>query len=551
MREDVHAWSEAITIGDLLLRGSQRTPTIDAAVGRTQRLTYRELADRAQLLGRGLIALGVRPGDRVGVLMPNSPANVAALYAVALAGAVVVPMNIRYRSVELPFVIRDSGLRTILTTGSMDEYVDLLGLLEGALPGLAEATDPQRLDLPQAPELRSVVLFDSDGRPGVLTEGDLTSLAQAVSREHLEHRRASVRVRDEALLLYTSGTTSTPRGCRITHEAVVRNWTIVGQILDLGEGDRMWAPAPTFHVGGFGPVLACASVGATVLLDTYFDAGRALSLLEAERATHLYAAFPPITQPLLDHPSARSVDLTSVRVVLNIAPVESLRRMKELIPNVSQVSLYGSTEGSGAITYTSLGDDLEITGTTCGLPLPGIEVRIVDPQTRQDVPVGAEGEIAFRGFGLFEGYLNHAEKTATVFDAEGWYHTGDKGAVDACGRLRFLGRFKDMLRVGGENVAPLEIEEVLAEHPAVKLVQVVGVPDSRLDEVPGAFVELRAAMTATEEELIDYCRPRIARFKVPRHVRFVAEWPMSASKIQKGPLREQLIRELENGSDRS
>jgi fatty-acyl-CoA synthase len=224
--------------------------------------------------------------------------------------------------------------------------------------------------------------------------------------------------------------------------------------------------------------------------------------------------------------------------------------MQTAIPDAVQVSLYGSTEGGGAITFGSLGDDLETRVATCGRPLPGTEVRVVDPDTGEDVPTGAPGEIRVRSFGLFGGYANDVAKTEAAFDAGGWYRTGDRGALDGEGRLSFLGRLKEMLKVGGENVAPAEIEAVLSAHPAVKLVQVVGVPDPRLEEVPAAFVEMKAGTSVTQQELIEYCRERIARFKLPRHVRFVTEWPMSATKIQKGPLRERLVAELAKPLDR-
>jgi fatty-acyl-CoA synthase len=465
--------------------------------------------------------------------MANSPDTIASIFAIALAGAVVVPINTRYRAVELPFVISDAGVRAILTSDRIDDYVDLLGLLHDALPGLAESRDPLDLRLDAAPALRSVVVLGAKRRPGTLPEEDF--LARGATHEELEFRRSGTRVRDDALLLYTSGTTSLPRGCRLTHEAIVRNWTTVARILQLGAGDRMWAPCPLFHLGAIGPLIACAAAGAAFLSDTFFQPARALALIEAEAATHLYPAYPPITQGLIDQAAFGAADLSSARVMLNVGPADLLRSMQAAIPNVTQVSLYGSTEGGGAITYSQLDDDLEARVTTCGVPMPGAEVRIAE-----------DGEILVRSFGLFDGYANDPVKTAAAFDEDGWYRTGDRGALDADGRLTFLGRLKDMLKVGGENVAAAEIESLLSTHPAVKLVQAVGIPDPRLEEVPAVFVELRSGRTASEDELIDFCGARIARFKVPRHVRFVSEWPMSATKIQKGPLRERLIAEIES-----
>ncbi len=509
------------------------------SAGRTSRWPLAPASSR-----RALIGLGVGAGDRVGVLMANSPEAIASIFGIALAGATVVPINTRYRSVELPFVVADAGVRVILTSDRIDDYVDLLGLLNDALPGLADAADPRDLELEVAPALRSIVVLGQTTRPGTISEPEFVALADSTDDAEFEFRRTAVRLRDDALLLYTSGTTSLPRGCRLTHEAIVRNWTLVGQVLRLGAGDRMWAPCPLFHLGAIGPLIASTSVGATFLSDTFFEPRRALELVQEERATHLYPAYPPITQGLIDQPGFADADLSSARVMLNVGPEDLLRQMQAAMPDVVQVTLYGSTEGGGAITYSQLDDDVDTRVTTCGHPLPGSEVRIADPDTGADLPTGTAGEILVRSFGLFTEYLNDPDKTAAAFDPDGWYRTGDRGALDDDGRLRFLGRLKDMLKVGGENVAAAEIESLLSTHPAVKLVQVVGVPDPRLEEVPAAFVELRAGRQATADELIEYCDQRIARFKVPRHVRFVSGWPMSATKIQKGPLRDQLVAEL-------
>jgi acyl-CoA synthetase (AMP-forming)/AMP-acid ligase II len=278
--------------------------------------------------------------------------------------------------------------------------------------------------------------------------------------------------------------------------------------------------------------------------DTWFRADEAVALCERERASVLYPAYPPITQAFLTSPRYAAADLGAARVILNVAPPDTLRRMQAAIPQAIQVSLYGLTEAGGVVTYTRRHEDLAVRTETCGTPLPGWEVRIVDPETGADAPAGESGEIVIRGVTQFERYWNDPDKTAATVEPDGWLHTGDHGALDDGGRLRFLGRLKDMLKVGGENVAPAEIESHLSTHPAVKLVQVVGIPDDRLVEVPAAFVELRPGGEATAQELIDHCRGSLASFKVPRHVRFTTEWPLSATKIQKGPLRERMIAEL-------
>ena len=514
-------WCEATTIGDLLLRTAAARPDAEAAVFPGERWTWSELADRAQHVARGLIGLGVRPGEHVGVLQANGPDCIATLLGVVLAGAVVVPMNTRYRAVELPYVIADAELAAIVTSDRIDAHVDLVELLQEALALPSERPAPP------------VVVLGERSAEGCVGEAAFDELAGGVAEAQLDARRAAVRIRGVAVLLYTSGTTSQPRGCPLTHEALVRNWRAVAGVLGLGPDDRVWAPCPLFHLAAIGPLLSCLATGAAFLSDTWYEPERALGLLERERATVLYPAYPPITQGLLSHARYPDADLAAARVLVNVAPPDTLRQMQAAMPQATQLSLYGLTEGGGAVTYTRLDDDLESRLTTCGPPLPGIEVRVT-----------AEEEILIRGFGLCEGYHHDEAKTAASFDGDGWFHTGDRGALDAAGRLRFLGRLKEMLKVGGENVAPAEIEAHLSTHPAVKLVQVVGVPDPRLEEVPAAFVELREGHAATEAELVEHCRERIARFKVPHYVRFVTDWPMSATKIQKGPLRERMLDEL-------
>ncbi len=539
-------WSEAITLGDLLLRAAAQRPDADGAVFPHERATYAELGSRAWELARGLVGLGVAPGDHVGVLMHNGLDAIATIYGIALAGAVVVPINTRYRAVEIPFLITDGELAAVVTSDRSDDYIDLPGLLADALPGLSTAPDPHALALDAAPALRRIVVLGTRRPSGTLDAADLHEAAAAVPDLELERRRAGTRVRAPALVLYTSGTTAHPRGCVLTHEAIVRCWTEVGRVFGLAPEDRVWSPCPLFHMGSVGPMIMCAVNRATFVSDTFFQATRALALIDAERPTILYPAYPPITQAVLTHERFAATDFAPARAMLNVGPPNLLRQMQQALPRVTQLSLYGLTEGGGAVTYNHLDDDLEVRVHTCGAPLPGSEVRIVDPATGAVLGVGEVGEVSIRGVTLCEGYHRDPVKTAAAFDAEGWLATGDRGSMDDHGRLVFLGRLKEMLKVGGENVAPAEVEEYLGRHPAVKLVQVVAAPDDRLGEVPAAFVELRPGARATADELLEHCRDQIARFKIPRHVRFVAaaEWPMSATKIQKEVLRERIAAEL-------
>ncbi len=547
---DAPGFAEAITLGDVLLRAAAERPDEPAAVYPHERATWAQLAERSRAVARGLIALGVRRGEHVGVMMANGLNAMSAIYGIALAGAVVVPINLRYRAVEIPFVVENGDLVAILTSDESDGYVDLLGLLTQALPGLAEASDPRALEISAAPRLRSVVVLGARRAPGTVGAEAFAHGGAAVAEVEFDRRRAGTRLRSSALVLYTSGTTALPRGCVLTHEAIVRCWIEVGRVFGLGPSDRVWAPCPLFHMGAVGPMIMCAAHRACFISDTYFEPDRALELLAAERPTILYSAYPPITQAVLTHPRFAATDMSASRAMLNVGPPDLLRQMQASLPHVTQLSLYGLTEGGGAVTYNHLDDDLEVRVGTTGTPLPGSEVRIVDPDTGEVLGPGAVGEISIRGVTLCESYYRDPEKTAAVFDGEGWLSTGDRGELDAAGRLLFIGRLKDMLKVGGENVAPAEVEEHLGRHPAVKLVVVVGAPDERLGEVPVAFVELRPGTSATTDELLEHCQGQIARFKIPRYVRFVTEdeWPMSATKIQKEPLARRIAAELADGS---
>jgi fatty-acyl-CoA synthase len=284
--------------------------------------------------------------------------------------------------------------------------------------------------------------------------------------------------------------------------------------------------------------------GGTFLSMIHFEPGAALRMLEDERVTLNFATFPAITQALLDHPDYHPDRWRGIRIVNNVAPPDTLRDMQSRMPHSVQISAYGLTECGGVVAFNDPEDTLEQRCTTSGIPFDGIEVEVRDLVTGEPVAPGASGEIVVRGYCVFDRYHKDPGRTAEAIDDHGWFHTGDIGSMTAEGRISYLGRTKDMLKVGGENVAAIEIESFIATHPNVSIVAVVGVPDAKYMEVPAAFIELRPGRQATEEEIIEFCRAGLARFKVPRHVRFIDEWPMSATKIQKFRLQERLTREL-------
>jgi acyl-CoA synthetase (AMP-forming)/AMP-acid ligase II len=535
--------SHPTTLGGLLLRSAERRPDHEAIVFPGRRFTYASLRDEALRAARSLAALGVARGDHVGLLMPNCPDFVLAFFGAQLLGAVVVPVNTRFRSRELGYVFENADLKVLLTSDIVDEHVDFVERIADSLPGLADG-DPERLALAEAPRLETVVLLGEREAPGMTTRARFDELADALADEDVLIPNAGIAGDEVALMLYTSGTTAEPKGCLITHDAAIHVWTTAAERLRITAEDRVWDPLPLFHMSCLGPLIFTTALGGTLVTTTHFAPPDALDQIEEERATWLYSVFPPITMALVTHPSFAARDLSRVRGLLNVAPPDTMRLIQAGFPGAVNVGgHFGMTEASGAITCNEWDATPDEQAETHGAPLPDTEVRAVDPDTGADRPPGVPGELLVRGRGLFRGYHRDPELTATALRG-GWLHSGDLGVIDEGGLVTYLARIKDMLKVGGENVSPAEIESHLSTHPAVKLVQVVGAPDERLGEVVAAFVELAPGREATGDDLIEHCRGRIASFKVPRYVRFVEEWPMSATKIQKFQLRERIAAEL-------
>jgi fatty-acyl-CoA synthase len=536
------------TMGDLLLSAADRHPDTLALVFPDSQYTYAELAARAILRARSLQALGVKPRDRVGILMHTCPAFVEIFFAAALCGAVVVPINARYRPNELAYVIENGDIATLVTTDAVAEQVSFVERLTGALPDLKSQTDPRNLRLPGSPSLRNVVLMGNSEARGFLPQTAFDALAETTPERNVHISRLGVRVRDVGLMLYTSGTTANPKGCLITHEAQVRNSIALGRHrYRLTHEDRFWSPLPMFHIASVLPMLAIFDVGGTYLTMSYFDAGVALDMLERYEVTATYPCFVTIMQGLIYHPNFARTNLSRIKLMNSnfaVQPPAVAESIMRAMPQAVQVGSFGMTETAGTVCTGSPDESEPLRITRLGKPLPGLEVRIVEPESGQEVGTDQRGEVLVRGYSVLEGYHKDAEKTAQAIDHDGWFHTGDIGSLDEHGTIMFHGRYKDMLKVGGENVAAAEIEALLGRHPAVKLAQVVGIPDAKYAEVPAAFVELKPGISATEAELVSFCKLEVAAFKVPRVVRFVEEWPMSSSKIQKFRLRQALVAEL-------
>lgn len=533
------------TIPALLFRGVEKFADRDAFVFDTGtdtiRETYQELFDRSLEFARGLVGFGIRPGDHVGITMHNSLDLIHALFGSALAGAVAVPFNTRLAPRESAYVIHDSGVRILFINDIARENVDLVARVHEALPGLSDAGVGLSGATTAAPELLGTFLLGSSTAAGFGTADSFFAHAEGVSPETVLDAALEVDPESTYIMLYTSGTTANPKGCRLPHRSIVATGIQVGrERFELTMEDKLWNALPFFHVSSQAPMTGVLDAGATYISMVHFDPDRALDLIRDEGATVLYPAYPALTQPLLNHAQDIESTFADVRAVLTVGPAELLRKYSEQFPKgTKQVSCYGSTELGGVAVMGRLNDSAE-DRSTAGFPLEGIEMQVRDLDTGEPVGPGIAGELWFRGFNLFTNYHNDPVKTAEGFDEDGWFNSGDSGSVDERGNLTFLGRVKDMLKVGGENVACVEIEAYLMSHPAVAVAAAVGKPDDKYDEVPVAFVELRPGHQVEPQEIIDFAAKGLAKFKVPRDVHIVTEWPMNAGmKIQKFKLKEK------------
>lgn len=529
----------SLPLPELLLRGAALHPDRECLVLETERVTYAGLSQRSRQFARSMVALGVTPGDRVGVLMANCVDFVALTFGASMIGAVAVLYNARFKAREIAHVTEDSGVKLIITNDITEQHTNYIELLRRAIPGLT--TKAVRTES----SLQTLVTLGDADESGFLGRKAFLELAERCPAAEVQQRCDALEVSDPALMIYTSGTTAMPKGCPLNH-IVLQHAGVVGGVERMGlrSGDVMWGPLPMFHTAFIQPFTGILHVGGTYLSMTHFDASVALEMIREEAATLMFPAFPTITLQLLDHPNYQPNAFANVRVILNVGAPEELQAMQQRMPHTRQITVFGMTETGGSAAMCSLEDSLALRSDCSGTALPGNQLEIRDPSNGAVLPAGAAGEIVVRGRGVFAGYFNAPQKTAESFYPDGWFRTGDLGSLDEQGRVTFRGRLKDMLKVGGENVAAVEVEGFLATHPAVNLAQVVGVPDAKYGEVAAAFIELKPGQSVNEQGIIEFCRDEIASFKVPRFVRFVDQWPMGATKILKSSLREEICAEL-------
>ena len=518
------------TIGANLEATVDRFPDREALVVVHQgvRQTWAEFDATVNEVAKGLMRVGIQAGDRVGMWSPNFAEWTYVQYATAKIGAIQVNINPAYRVNELQYALDQSGCRLLVTRTEYltSGYRDMVDEVAPGLPGL-----------------ENVIYFDTDDWSELIDAG------RSVSDDDLAARAESLDARDPINIQYTSGTTGRPKGATLSHRSILNNARFVGDACAYTEEDRVCIPIPFYHC--FGMVmgnLACSVFGATMVVPSpTFDPEAVLRALQDERCTSLYGV-PTMFVAQLGHPGLADFDLSSMRTGImagSPCPTEVMRRVIDDMGMGEVTIAYGMTETSPVSTQTSTDDSVEHRVSTVGRVLPHVESKIVDPDTGELVPRGEGGEYCTRGYHVMLGYWNDPEKTADAIDADGWMHSGDLATMDDDGYVNIVGRIKDMIIRGGENIYPREIEEFLYSHPAIADAQVIGVPDEKYGEELMVWVQLAPGGELTEEELRDFCRDKIAYFKVPRYIKFVSEFPMTVTgKVRKVEMRDKSIAEL-------
>ncbi|SDN33086.1 fatty-acyl-CoA synthase [Desulfonauticus submarinus] len=531
-----------ITLGQLLDEAVSNYPDNDFVVyvDRDFRLTYKEFSDLVDQVAKGLMALGVKKGEKVAVWATNVPYWVVLQFATAKIGAVLLTVNTYYKRDELAYLLKQSEAENIfLIDGFRDtDYVQTIYDL------VPELKTQQRgfLSSREFPNLKRVFFLGQEKHRGMYTLPELMAMGKLISEAEYLARQKSLSPHDVVNMQYTSGTTGFPKGVMLTHYNIVNNGYWIGENQKLGPNDRICLPVPLFHCFGcvLGVLAACSHASALVILES-FNPYLVMASIEAEKCTALYGV-PTMFIAVLEHKSFSKFDFSSLRTGImagSPCPIKVMRQVMDKMYMKEITICYGLTEASPVMTQTRVNDPIEKRVETVGKPLPEIEVRLVDPDTGKPVPPGVQGEVCCRGYNVMKGYYNMPEATKEAIDNDGWLHSGDLGVMDEDGYLSITGRLKDMIIRGGENIYPREIEEFLYNMEGIQDVQVVGVPSKKYGEEVGAFIILKEGYDLTPEDVKDFCRGRIARYKIPKYIAFVKEYPMTASgKIQKYKLRE-------------
>lgn len=523
------------SIAGLVRAAAQRYADREAVVDGRVRISYAQLGERVERAAAAALAAGVAPGDRVAVWAPNTLDWIVCALGAVSAGAVLVPLNTRFKGAEAAYVLHRSRARLLFVTGTF------LGTSYVASLRRAAATGDGRGPLPGLPHLEQVVVLAEDAPESFRTWKDFLAGGDGVSAAAVRERAASIRPEDPSDIIFTSGTTGSPKGAVITHAQSLRCYAVWSELAGLREGDRYLIVNPFFHTFGYkAGVIACLMRGATMVPQPVFDVDTVLANVAAERISVLPGP-PTLHQSLLDHPQRDHHDLSALRLVVTgaaVVPLRLVERLRGELRIATVLTAYGLSEASGIVTMCRRGDPAEVIASTSGRAIPGTEVRITGPDGQAQA-AGTAGEVWVRGHHVMRGYFEDPEATAGALTPDGWLRTGDVGVLDADGNLRITDRIKDMFIVGGFNAYPAEIEQLLGLHPDIADVAVVGVPDPRLGEVGKAYAVRRPGSTLSADDLIAWSRREMANYKVPRSVEFVTALPRNAGgKVLKRELRE-------------
>ncbi len=536
------------TIGEFLEKQVQKYPNKEFIVypARDLRFTYNEFNERVNLLAKGLLAIGLKKGDHLGIWATNVPDWLTFLFATAKIGVVLVTINTAYKSHELEYVMKQSDMKAIAIIDGFRD-VDYIRTIYQLVPEL-KSHERGNLKSRKFPHLKSVIYIGAAKHRGMYNIHELMLLGKHIPDSELEEVKKTLNNNDVINMQYTSGTTGFPKGVMLTHRNILNNGYYIGERQKFTEEDRLCLPVPLFHCFGIVlGVLAILTHAGTLVILEEFDPLLVLAAVEKEKCTALYGV-PTMFIVEFTHPMFDMFDLSSLRTGImagSPCPIEAMKRVINDMHMKEITIVYGLTEASPGITQSSVDDPIEKRVETVGKPLPHIEVKLVDPETGEEVGPGQIGEICCRGYNVMKGYYKMPEMTKEVIDEDGWLHSGDLAVMDEDGYYSIVGRIKDMIIRGGENIYPREIEEFLHTMPGIKDVQVVGIPDEKYGEIVGAFVIKEENADIKEEDVRDYAIERIARYKVPKHVFFVDEFPLTASgKVQKFKLREMAIKLL-------
>jgi fatty-acyl-CoA synthase len=543
-----------ITIGDLFDQTVEKYPDNDALIVHHQniRYSYLEFQKKVNECARALLALGIKKGDRVGVWAPNCAEWTITQFATSKIGAIQVNINPSYRLHELEYALNQSDCSALVTADSFKSsaYTEMLYELAPEL----NSCKAGQLNAAKIPQLKTIIRLHPDSSRGMLSWTEMLAFADQVTDETLAEVQATLAFDEPINIQYTSGTTGYPKGATLSHHNILNNGYLVAEIMKFTDKDRLIIPVPLYHC--FGMVmgnLGCVTHGATMIYPSEgFEPEAVLKAAESEKATALFGV-PTMFIAELEHPNFSQYDLSTLRTGImagSPCPVEVMKNVNNLM-NMHEVEIaYGMTETSPVSTQTRHNDPLDKRVSTVGQVLPHTEIKIIDPETGQVVPIGEAGELCTRGYCVMLGYWNDEEKTRAAIDAARWMHTGDLATMDEEGYLNIVGRIKDMVIRGGENIYPREIEEFLYGHPKISDVQVIGVPDKKYGEEIMAWIKLKEGESTTDEEIKAYCQGKIAHFKIPRYIRFTQDFPMTVTgKIRKVEMRQISIKELNLEAD--